>query len=127
MSLLSKNLAYLRKQLKLRQEEMQSRVGVSRTTWSNYENGISEPSVNGLINISNFFGVSLDDLLKKDLSRTANSKGNPAPVRYGLNNAISVLDEDDHLLDNMGITDIISYLKMLTTEIRELKRKIGVD
>jgi len=49
-------------------------MSFSRTTWSNYELGKSEPSIKGLIDISNFFGITLDQLLAKDLSKTSGSE-----------------------------------------------------
>lgn len=42
-------------------------IGASRTTWSNYENGVTEPSIDLLVRISRFFGVSLDELVIIDL------------------------------------------------------------
>ena len=68
MKLFAKNIYYLRKQAGYTQAEMPDRLSVSRTTWSNYENGVSEPNSEGFISIANLFGVSLDDLLTKDLS-----------------------------------------------------------
>ena len=34
-----------------------------------YESGAAELSNQGLINVSEFFGITVDDLLKKDLSK----------------------------------------------------------
>lgn len=64
---LGKNLRYLRKQRGLNQDEMQAGTGIARSTWSNYEKDITEPNFEGLIQISSFFGVSIDDLLRKDM------------------------------------------------------------
>jgi transcriptional regulator with XRE-family HTH domain len=47
---------------------MQSRVEISRATWSNYENGVTEPPFDKLIEIAKFFRISLDQLLLHDLS-----------------------------------------------------------
>jgi transcriptional regulator with XRE-family HTH domain len=64
---LGKNLKYLRKQRGLNQDEMQAGTGVGRGTWSNYEKEDTEPSNQTLIDISNFFGVTVDELLKVDI------------------------------------------------------------
>jgi transcriptional regulator with XRE-family HTH domain len=62
-----KNLRYLREKNKLRQEDMESLLAIKPTTCSNYENGVSEPAIEGLIRISNFFEVSLQELIMEDL------------------------------------------------------------
>ncbi len=75
----SKNVYFLRKMKGLRQEEMLEEIGVGRTTWSNYENNLTEPSIEGLINISIFFGVTLDELIRTDLEAVALKKGETIP------------------------------------------------
>lgn len=59
----SENLMRLRKQKGLSQEEFANEVGVSRQTVSKWELGVSTPEMEKLIQMSNFFGVSVDDLL----------------------------------------------------------------
>ena len=63
------NIHYLRRQNNLSQEEMQARTGILRSTWSNYENGHTEPSFETLKTIADFFQVGIDDLLMKELDR----------------------------------------------------------
>jgi len=64
---ISKNLKYLRQKKGLTQLELRTILGYTRSTWSNYENGITNPSIDDLITISNFLGVTLDDLIMNDL------------------------------------------------------------
>jgi transcriptional regulator with XRE-family HTH domain len=64
---ISKNLKYLRKKKGLTQLELRTILGYTRSTWSNYENGITNPSIDDLITISHFLGVTLDDLIMNDL------------------------------------------------------------
>lgn len=69
-SMLSKNLKFLRKKEGYSQAEMAKLLGYQdKSSCSNIENGIREMNMQGLINLSEFFGVSIDDLLKKDLSK----------------------------------------------------------
>lgn len=63
------NIVFLRKKAGLKQEEIQSTLGFKRNTWSNWENGISEPNISTLLVISNFFKVDLTELITKDLSK----------------------------------------------------------
>ncbi|MDE5779965.1 MAG: helix-turn-helix domain-containing protein [Lachnospiraceae bacterium] len=48
------------------QEQIAEEINVSRQTISNWENGKSLPDVISLIKISDFYQISLDDLLKGD-------------------------------------------------------------
>lgn len=61
-------LVRIRKDSNLNQEEFAERLNVSRQTVSNWENGKCFPDIETLIIISNKFNISLDDLLKNDIS-----------------------------------------------------------
>lgn len=66
--MIAKNLKYLRKSRKITQEEMSVILGVSRTTMGDYERGHTEPNIKSMVKMANFFKVSLDELLRSDLS-----------------------------------------------------------
>ena len=68
MHFLGKNLRYLRKQLSKTQSEIAALIKKGQTTVGNWENGISEPNLEELLIISNYFDIPLDTLLKVDLS-----------------------------------------------------------
>ena len=53
----------LRKERKLRQEDMANQLGIARTTYAMYEQGNREPDYNTLIKLAAFFEVSIDYLL----------------------------------------------------------------
>ncbi|MDA2491345.1 helix-turn-helix domain-containing protein [Bacillus cereus] len=55
----------LRKERKLRQEDMAKQLGIARTTYAMYEQGNREPDYNTLIKLATFFEVSIDYLLGK--------------------------------------------------------------
>ncbi len=63
------NLRFLRKKMGKTQDGLSSELNIGRTTLANYEAGISEPNLETLCTFSNFFGVSLDDLLSKNLEQ----------------------------------------------------------
>lgn len=68
-SVFGRNLQYLRKSVNAKGKEIAKIFGVNHSTYSKYENGLVQPSMEGLVKISEFFGVTVDDLLKKDLSK----------------------------------------------------------
>ncbi len=55
--------------MKLSQERVAKAIEISRSTLADYENGKSEPIASLLIKFSQFFKVSLDDLLTASLSK----------------------------------------------------------
>lgn len=63
----SRNIKFLRKRKGLSQADVANAIGVPRPTYSGYENEISFPILEKLIKISDFFGYSIDVLIKEDL------------------------------------------------------------
>jgi transcriptional regulator with XRE-family HTH domain len=56
-------IAGLRDERKLTQEELASKVGITRAALSHYENNRREPDYETIRNIADFFGVSIDYLM----------------------------------------------------------------
>jgi len=71
---LGANMKLLRKQLKRSQEEVAADLGLTRSSYSGYENGIAEPGLESLISISGYFKVSLEDLIVKDFEKLSESE-----------------------------------------------------
>ncbi len=64
----NKNLRHLRKKKsRLTQEKLAKALGLTRSVISSYEDGRAEPNITTLIRISEFFGVSIDNLTNLDL------------------------------------------------------------
>ena len=62
-----KQIKKFRQDLKLSQEELASKIFVTRQTISNLENGKNYPDVNSLVMLSQLFNTSLDILVKGDV------------------------------------------------------------
>lgn len=60
----SKNLRLLRKQENLKQSELAEKLSTTQRKISYWENGKYMPSTDDLIVISDFFGISVDELIK---------------------------------------------------------------
>jgi len=66
--MLAKNIRYLRKKHRRSQQEVAERLKLPRTTLGDYERGRNEPPLGTLTAIADLFGVSLDELVRTDLS-----------------------------------------------------------
>ncbi len=56
----------LRKKLGIKQKELAQKLNILPTTLYKYEKGINSPSVEMLISIADFFGVSIDSLVGRE-------------------------------------------------------------
>jgi len=63
---IGKKLKDARIKSKLTQEVIAEKLNVSRQTISNWENEKSYPDIISVIELSNLYSISLDDLLKRD-------------------------------------------------------------
>lgn len=63
---LGKKIYDLRKSKNLSQEQLASELNVSRQTISKWENNIILPDLDNIVLISNFFDISVDELLGKE-------------------------------------------------------------
>lgn len=64
--MLNDKLKYYRKKNLMSQEELAEQLGVSRQIVTKWENGLVIPSVEYLLNLSDMFGVTIDNLVKDD-------------------------------------------------------------
>ncbi len=71
---LASNIKLLRKRKKLTQNDLAAVLNCSRSGINNYENGTAMPPVNTLISLSDLFHISIDTLLRTDLSRFRDSQ-----------------------------------------------------
>ncbi|MBQ3235817.1 MAG: helix-turn-helix transcriptional regulator [Clostridia bacterium] len=61
----SKNLKNLRTAQNLDQKKLADILNVSSKTVSHWETGYTEPSINQLITIANYFDITLDELVDR--------------------------------------------------------------
>jgi transcriptional regulator with XRE-family HTH domain len=59
-------LRSLRKSRHLKQEEIAPLLGLSYRSYRRYETGESEPTLTALVEMADFFGVTLDDLVGRE-------------------------------------------------------------
>jgi transcriptional regulator with XRE-family HTH domain len=122
MHYLGKNMRYLRKQLSKTQSEIASLIKKGQTTIGNWENGISEPNLDELLIISNFFEIPLDTLVKVDLAETNTSyrpgPTNPVPYDHSPEAPMQVRERDDKL------SYVLQEIKSLREEMERLHARL---
>ena len=120
----SKNIKYLRKSAGYGQAELAERLGVKANTISNYENSVSEPSIEQLQALIKIFDISIEKLLFVDLSASneplyaaqpPNHVAEPSPT-YG---KCDVCIEKDRTI--AALQDHIALLKELLSVSKSQK------
>lgn len=56
-------LKKFRQKINISQYELADKIGMSRSTLSNYEKNLAEPSISTLIKLADFFNITIDELV----------------------------------------------------------------
>jgi transcriptional regulator with XRE-family HTH domain len=109
MNHISKNIRHLRKLKKLTQEEFSKELNITKSRIGSYEEGRSEPSIETLIELSNFLKLPVDMLIKNDLSYARDTSfieiGNQRVLF-----PIMVEADDDNLIEVVPVKASAGYL-----------------
>src|ERR1035437_487418 len=68
------NIKLLRKRRKITQDDVALSLSMKRSTVSGYENEVAQPGVDILIAFSNYYKISIDTLIKVELSTLSESQ-----------------------------------------------------
>lgn len=82
MEILASNIRLLRKRRRLSQEELAIALGITRSAINSYENKLADPPLSVLVRIAEFFKISLDRLVRQDLSSLRESE--LSEIEHGL-------------------------------------------
>ena len=109
MNHISQNIRHLRKLRKLTQEEFSKKLNMTKSRIGSYEEGRSKPSIETLIELSNFFKLPVDVLIKNNLSYATDASfmeiGNQRVLF-----PIMVEADDDHLIEVVPVKASAGYL-----------------
>ncbi len=81
MIALQRNLVDLRHEKNLTQKEVAEKIGVSAAAVGFWETGTNEPKATYLVKLSNFFGVSIDELIGCDSPTLEEQAAGATPTR----------------------------------------------
>ncbi|MCX6303272.1 MAG: LexA family transcriptional regulator [Bacteroidia bacterium] len=68
------NIKFLRKRRGRTQDDVAVALNLKRSTLSGYENGVAQPGIEILVSFSRYFNLSIDTLLKIDISKLSESQ-----------------------------------------------------
>lgn len=90
----AQNLIFLRNTLenKVSQQRLADELGLKKSTLAAYESGRAEPRYEELVRLSRFFGVTVDELLSKDLTQAARQLRDQSSLRV----LVTTVDSQDH-------------------------------
>lgn len=110
------NLKRLRKERNLTTREMAENINTSKTAFNNWETGKTEPSIEYLKALSDFFCVSVDYLIDNEPKRET-----PAPSSHTLSqnekellkafNKLSPFEQDSMLVQIKALAENSSLIK----------------
>ncbi len=110
-NILGRYLQLLRKDKGVKQHEVAKAVGVTRATYSHYENGRIIPPTAVLALLSSYFDIGMDKLVDMALSEKRDEEANIQG--FGVN--------------NLDVEELIYYYQKMTEDDKQLIRMIVKD
>ncbi|SFS32508.1 XRE family transcriptional regulator [Lutibacter maritimus] len=110
MNYLSNNIKHLRNLKELTQEQFAQILNVSRSRISSYEENRAIPPIEFLVAISNYFGISIDMLIKNDLTKIKDV----SLLKIGNDRLlfpITINEQDEELIEIVPIEASAGYLQ----------------
>lgn len=124
-------LRELREAKGLKQKDIADFLGIDRSTYTKYESGSNQPSIEMLFKIADFFDVSLDFLLRRNASSndvdlnginpTKVEPLNKLPSLYDSTGNPVKLSDDEIQLERLRVNDA------LTKRIKEVSRCVFIE
>lgn len=129
MTILAKNIRFLRKKNNLSQDQLATILDKKNyTTVQKWESGVSEPSIGCVSKMAEFFKVDIDNFVKIDLEiEQSNDKGLPRRLRKYIESLSSADIEIIRHIAYLGEDARDSILHQIEYEYEKEKRKSKAD
>ncbi|MGC4102877.1 helix-turn-helix transcriptional regulator [Ferruginibacter sp.] len=122
----SQNLQILRKLVGKSQTTIAKHTGFTRTQWSNWESGLSTPTLQDALTLAKYFGVTLTTLIEIDHTQNAWLMERVGTIRYTFKKP-----KPDESKEPANSADLDEYLNVLNdpqapyeTAIDALKKRL---
>lgn len=90
------NLKKLRKRIGANQKEIATKIGITDKTYANYENGNTEPNIQTIIKLADYFHITTDELLGRN-QKNVIDKGLLNDIELDIIDKLQTLDRDNQL------------------------------
>lgn len=97
MNNLSRNIRFLRKQLDLSQQQLADTLSIKRSNIAAYETKNVEPRLSLINRMSEFFRVSLTDLIMNDIEALRRRGGPESELFLGADRALELMQQSDKI------------------------------
>lgn len=118
---IGQNIRFLRKSKKMSQTELAEQLGLNMASLSTYERERSEPTISTLAQIAEFFGISIDDLVFRDLTKKeeAESSQQKSMLSYAedLEAGRKTVDEVEAEVGDQNMGKIVKLLELRVNEL----------
>ncbi len=128
IDMVGENLKKVRKEHKLTQQDIANVLGIDRSTYTFYETGKTNPSINTIYKLAEIYNVTIGYLLGVEDSAAENRKKNVSmSVAAPETDHIAYLDKDEQML--LMCYRIISdeYKQKAVEMMKDFARKTGSD
>lgn len=113
---LSTNIKFLRISRNIKQDELAELVGKNRSLISQWESGSKEITVRDIIKLSNFFNVSMQDLVGKDLRLKQDQTSVEKKLdEFATKNGVKIYIDKDGEMTAEDVLEAQEYLRKIQT------------
>ena len=105
-----KNLEYLRKSKKLSQEELASKLNVSRQSVSKWESGAAYPETEKILALCKIFDCTLDDLMNQNIQEEELEEKRTYTFNDFLKGATDIVDRSIRMVTSMNGKSLVRFL-----------------
>lgn len=119
---ISKNLKYLRKEKKLKQEELAKIANTTQATIARWESNQVSPTIDNLIDISLYFNIDLGKLICTDLSIKDNEYDEQIK-KIASDNGVEIIIDKNAPLTAQSVVDIQKILMEELDNEKNCKKK----
>jgi transcriptional regulator with XRE-family HTH domain len=105
-----KNLAYLRKEAKMSQEDLAFKLDVSRQSVSKWESGGAYPETDKMLKMCKIFDCNLDELMNQDIEHVRSEEDKKYSFKDILYEIRDLLERTIEMLTSMTFKGVIKFL-----------------
>lgn len=113
---IGEQLKLLRQEKNQTQQQMADRLGISRAAYSHFENNRNEPDYATILKLADYFGVSVDFLLRRREISLDKKNEIAEPTEQFNSKAKTVAAHIDDDVTDEGLAEILDYIEYIKSK-----------